>query len=219
VLTTDPRGVHRSPVAEPNRDSTPELRAADLARLLTHLGAGPAAIFGSSGGAVTALALAQSHSDLAHTVIAHEPPLVELLADREQRNAATEDIIATYTSSGRAAAWRKFLADANILMPEEASEYAFGGELETQQAADEDHFFLHELRPTTHWRPDIAALRRGTTRIVVGIGEESTGEVCDRTSTALAAAVGIQPTSFPGGHIGFVDDPMGFLPRLREVLS
>ena len=123
-----------------------------------------------------------------------------------------------YQSSGRAAAWRKFLADANIVMPEEAFQYVFGGELGPQEAADEDHFFLHELRATTHWRPDIEALRNAATRIVVGIGEESTGELCDRTSTALAAALGIQPTMFPGGHIGFVDDPQRFAGCLRAVL-
>jgi pimeloyl-ACP methyl ester carboxylesterase len=219
VLTTDPRGVNRSPAAEPDQDSTPELRADDLARLLTQLGAGPATVFGSSGGAVTALALAQLYPELVRMVIAHEPPIVELLADRVQRHAATEDIIATYASSGRAAAWRKFLADANIVMPDEAFEYAFGGELGRQEAADEDHFFHHELRPTTHWRPDLDVLRSGRPRLVVGIGEESTGEVCDRTSRALAAALGIQPTMFPGGHIGFVDDPKGFLSRLLGVLS
>ena len=219
VLTTDPRGVNRSPVAEPHQDSTPELRADDLARLLTHLDAGPTTVFGSSGGAVTALALAQHRPDQVRMVIAHEPPLVELLEDREQRHAATEDIIATYASSGRAMAWRKFLADANIMMPEEAFEYAFGSELGPQEAADENHFFHHELRSTTHWRPDLDVLASGRTRIVVGIGEDSTGEVCDRTSRALAAALEIEPTMFPGGHIGFVDDPKGFLSRLLAVLS
>jgi len=57
VLTTDPRGVNRSPVDDPDRDSTPEMRADDLSRLLTHLDAGSAAVLGSSGGAVSALAL------------------------------------------------------------------------------------------------------------------------------------------------------------------
>ena len=42
VLTTDPRGINRSPVDDPDQDSTPQMRADDLSRLLTHLGAGPA---------------------------------------------------------------------------------------------------------------------------------------------------------------------------------
>jgi pimeloyl-ACP methyl ester carboxylesterase len=98
VLTTDPRGINRSPVDDPDRDSTPEMRADDLARLLAHLHAGPAALLGSSGGAVSALALAQAHPELVHTVVAHEPPLDEMLDDREQLRAQTDDMIATYLS-------------------------------------------------------------------------------------------------------------------------
>jgi hypothetical protein len=34
----------------------------------------------------------------------------------------------------------------------------------------------------------------------------------------LAAAPGIEPTMFPGGHIGFTENPSGFAARLRAVL-
>ncbi|SNR41084.1 hypothetical protein SAMN06265360_10580 [Haloechinothrix alba] len=95
----------------------------------------------------------------------------------------------------------------------------FTGERDPRQLADEHFWFARELRATTHWRPDLAALRSAPTRIVVGIGEESSGELCDRTSRALASALGIDPTSFPGGHIGFAEDPDGFEPRLRAVLQ
>jgi len=154
-------------------------------------------------------------------VIAHEPPLEELLDDREQRRAQTDDIIATYLSEGPAAAWVKFLADANITLPEDDGSAAATpepAERDPQEVAAEHHFFVHELRLSTHWQPDIAALRAATARIVVGIGDDSAGQVCDLTSTALAAALGIEPTMFPGGHIGFVEDPIGFATRLRGVL-
>ena len=55
VLTTDPRGIDRSPVEDPDQDCTPEMRADDLSRLLAHLDAGPAAVLGSSGAAVSVL--------------------------------------------------------------------------------------------------------------------------------------------------------------------
>src|SRR3954464_4470450 len=114
VLTTDPRGVHRSRRTDPAQDSTPPQRADDLARLLTHLDAGPAAVLGSSGGAVSVLALVQAHPELVHTVIAPEPPLNELLDHREQLRAQTEDIIATHLSGDVMGAWKKFLVVANI---------------------------------------------------------------------------------------------------------
>ncbi len=55
-------------------------------------------------------------------------------------------------------------------------------------------------------------------RVVVGIGEASAGQICDRTSRALAAELGIEPTMFPGGHTGFAEDPSGFAGRLYSVL-
>ncbi len=207
------RAHHRPAGHQPQlgRRPRPGLDPGDARRrplpLLTHLDAGPAAVFGSSGGAVSALALAQAHPEQVHTVIAHEPPLDELLDDREQLRARTDDLIATYLAGDVQGAWRKFLAQADISLPEPVFEQMFGGERDPQAAADERFWFAHEMRPTTRWQPDLAALRAGPTRIVVGIGEESAGQLCDRTSTALAAALGIEPTVFPGGHIGFVEDP------------
>ena len=58
VVTTDPRGIRHSRVADPDLDVSPETLASDLSQLIGHLGVGPAVVFGSSGGAVTALALA-----------------------------------------------------------------------------------------------------------------------------------------------------------------
>lgn len=219
VLTTDPRGINRSVLDDPGQDSTPELRADDLSRLLAHLDAGPAAVLGSSGGAITALALAQARPDQVHTVVAHEPPLVELLDDRDQIHAQTDDLIATYLAGDVIGAWTKFMRQADIAMPAEAIEAMFGGERDPQAVADERRWFAHELRATTHWRPDLDALRSATTRIVVGIGEDSAGEECDRTSRALAAALGVEPTMFPGGHTGFADDPARFVNPLRATIG
>jgi pimeloyl-ACP methyl ester carboxylesterase len=220
VLTTDPRGVGRSPVDDPEQDSTPELRADDLSRLIAHLGVGPAVALGSSGGAVSVLALAQAHPDQVMTVIAHEPPLQELVDDRERLRAGTDRIIATYLAEGSAAAWREFMVVADIVVPEDDDHVAPPAEeqRDPQAVADERHFFLHELRDTTRFRPDLAALRTAPTRIVVGLGQDSAGELCDRTSRALAAALGTAPVMFPGGHIGFAENPPAFAARLREVL-
>ncbi|MFC9358857.1 alpha/beta fold hydrolase [Rhodococcus sp. NPDC057014] len=218
VLTTDPRGIRRSPVDDRDRDSTPEMRADDLARLLRHLDAGPAVVFGSSGGAVSALALVQAHPELVHTVIAHEPPLDELLDDREHLRVKTDEIIDAHLGGDVVGAWRKFLDLANIHLPEEVFQQMVGGERDEQTEADEYFQHAHMLRPTTRWCPDLAALCSASTRIVVGIGEDSGGQLCDRTSRALAADLGIEPTLFPGDHIGFAHDPDAFVTRLRAVL-
>ncbi|MFC4951246.1 alpha/beta fold hydrolase [Pseudonocardia sp. GCM10023141] len=219
VLTSDPRGANRSTIEDRDADSTPEIRADDLARLLTHLDAGPAVVLGSSGGAVTTLALVQARPDLLHTAIAHEPPLINLLDDRDEVRAATDDMCATYLGGDHLGAWRKFMANANIELPPGVLEHMFGDDRDPKTLAGEHFWFAHELRPSTYWNPDLHVLRSSPVRIVAGIGDASTGQECDRTTTALAARLGIEPTLFPGGHTGFVDDPQTFVVRLRAVLD
>lgn len=219
VLTTDPRGINRSPVADPDQDSTPQMRADDLFRLLTHLDAGPATVLGSSGGAVTVLALAQAHPESARTIVAHEPPLVELLPDRAERHAGNEQVIAKWLAGDYLGSWAAFLDNAGLRLPEGALEAMFGGEPDPQALADTTYQNTRMLRPTTHWAPDISLLRSAATRVVVGIGEDSAGQLCDRASRALATALGSQPEMFPGGHTGFVQDPGGFAARLHSVLD
>ncbi|WP_431982337.1 alpha/beta fold hydrolase [Streptomyces qinglanensis] len=218
VLTTDPRGINRSGLDDPDQDSTPELRAGDLARLVEALGRGPAAVLGSSGGAVSALALAQHHPGAVHTVVAHEPPLIELLEDREELRRGTEETVSAYLGGDVTGAWRMFFANAGITLPEQVIEEMFGGERDPQQVADERRWFAHEMRASSYWRPDLAAVRSAA-RIVVGVGEDSAGQLCDRTSLALAEALGAERTVFPGDHTGFVEDPGAFAARLRSALS
>ena len=219
VLTTDPRGINRSPLDDPESESTPELRADDLSRLLAHLDAGPAAVLGSSGGATTVLALAEAHPERVHTVIAHEPPLAQLLPDRQALLAATDDLVTTYLGGDTLGAWAKFMEMAGIQLPPGALEMRFGPDRDARQLADERRWFAHELRATSAWRPDLAALRAASPRIVVGIGTDSAGQLCDRASRALAAALDIEPTMFSGGHTGFVDEPKRFAAELRAVLG
>lgn len=199
VLSSDPRGINRSRVDHTDRDATPEMRADDLARLLRHVDAGPAALFGSSGGAVSALALTQEH--------------------REELRIQTDAMIETYLAGDRRGAWLRFMESANIHLPGELFEAMFGGELEGQAAVDEHFAFAHMERATTFWEPDLSALRDTEVNLIVGIGERSADELCDRTSRALAAEIGIGPTMFPGGHIGYVEEPEAFATRIRDVLG
>jgi pimeloyl-ACP methyl ester carboxylesterase len=217
VITTDPRGINRSAVEDPEQDVTPDMLADDLSRLLSHLNVGPVAVFGSSGGAVGALALAQHHPHQVDVVVAHEPPLNELLEDRDQLRAGTADIVATYLGGDIDGAWGKFFTQANIDLDPDQMSHA-PNEPDGHAAADERFFFAHTLRPTTSWAADTRALRDGRVRIVVGVGADSTGQQCDRTSTALADALELRPTVFPGGHVGFLTNPDPFAARLRSTL-
>ena len=78
----------------------------------------------------------------------------------------------------------------------------------------------------TSYRPDFDALRASATRIVIGVGEESTGIFTGRTSDATAERLGQKTTVFPSHHGGFVGgdsgyagQPEAFARKLRDVLT
>jgi pimeloyl-ACP methyl ester carboxylesterase len=215
VVTTDPRGIAASVVDDPTQDSTPELRADDVAAILDDLGADSADVFGSSGGAVTGLALVARHPDRVRTLVAHEPPLLELLPDAEAQRAATDDIIATFHRDGHHAAFAQFMITAGFDLPDLPPD-AETGPADPNEEANARHFFAHELRPTTRYLPNIEALRNA--RVVLGLGVDSGRLLTQRTTTALAELLGTSPVMFPGDHGGFLSEPGDFADALRLAL-
>ena len=218
VVTYDPRGHANSTIDDPDEDSTAESRADDIVAVLDDLGAESADVLGSSGGAVTGLALVARHPGRVRTLIAHEPPLLELLPDAPRQRANTEDIIETFHAAGMEAAWYKFMVTAGFdtTMPEKVPAQAEPTEQDRREAA---RFFDHELRPTTRYLPDIDALKNGPSRVVIGIGADSGRLLTYRTSVALCGLLGSTPVEFPGDHGGFLGAPTEFAETLRTLLS
>ena len=64
--------------------------------------------------------------------------------------------------------------------------------------ASTDHFLAHLIRPTTRYRPDIAALRAAPARIVVAAGATSAGQLANRSAVALASRLGTRVLSETG---------------------
>jgi pimeloyl-ACP methyl ester carboxylesterase len=219
VVTHDPRGISGSTLDDPEQDSTPDLRADDLAALLDALGAESADVFGSSGGAVTGLALVARHPGRVRTLVAHEPPLLELLPDAAERRAGVDDMVETFHREGLQAAFMKFMASGGFDRGDEGVPAPPQGEFSEQDRADSARFFSHELRGTTRYVPDVAALAAGPARVVVGIGVASGGLVTYQTSMALAELLGTPPVEFPGDHGGFMGQPDEFAEVLRKVLT
>ncbi len=83
VVTYDPRNTGRSERDEPTAEVTAEQHADDLHAVLQDLGTGPVDLFASSGGAINALALVARHPQDVGLLVAHEPPLVDVVPDRE----------------------------------------------------------------------------------------------------------------------------------------
>jgi pimeloyl-ACP methyl ester carboxylesterase len=223
VVTYDPRCIGNSSREDTSQDVTPGQQADDVHRLLSALDGGPASVFGSSGGATVGLALVTAHPGQVHTLVAHEPPVVELLPDSAQVRAQFEDIYGTYLADGAEKAMQKFFAHAGLggaPGPEaDAPRWEPSPEQMARMRATNEAFLAHLLRPTTYYQPDIEALKASPTRIVVARGATSTGTLPNRTAVALADRLGTAAVDFPGDHVGFVMFPEQFGRILHQALA
>jgi len=222
VVTYDPRGIGNSSREDTGGDVTPEQQADDVHRLLVALGSDPAHVFGSSGGGVVGLALVTAHPGQVQTLVAHEPPVIELLDDSAQVRAQINDIYDTYQGDGAEKAMGKFMVHTGLGgVGQRAStpRWEPSPEQVARMRAATGHFLAHLLRPTTRYRPDIAALRAAPTRVVVAGGAASKGQLANRCAAALASRLGTALVEFPGDHGGFAALPEQFGRLLDQVLT
>ena len=233
VVTYDPRGADRSKKTDPASPSTPAEHADDLHRLIEALDAGPVDLFASSGGAVNALALVERHPEQVRTLVAHEPPLLQVLPDRDAALAAARDIHETYMRSGFGAGMAKFIALVQHKGPvpadwidQPAPDPAMFGLPTADDGSRTDVLMAQNMTSSTGYEPDFDALRRASTRIVIAAGAESEGELANRGAHAVAERLATTPVIFPSHHGGFLGgeygqagDPEAFAAKLRQVLS
>lgn len=225
VVTYDPRGFGRSTIDDPEQDSTPELVADDVHRVLREVTDEPALVFGSSGGAVTGLELVAQHPNQVRALVAHEPPVSEMLPDAERIRGQVRDVYDCYRREGVEVALGKFMALAGFEVPE-PDPVAAPGLPSEQDLADRERMLAHSLLPTAGYQPDIAALRAATTRVVIAGGAASHGQLPRRAADALAQALGSPLAEFPGDHGGFLHpsagfngEPAAFARVLRQVFA
>ncbi|MFC8525804.1 alpha/beta fold hydrolase [Nocardia sp. NPDC057227] len=233
VVTYDPRGTGRTERTDDDAEYTPRQHADDLRRVIEALGVGPVDVFGSSGGAVNALALVARHQGPVRTLVAHEPPSSQFLPDREIIDAVCDDLRATYYAEGMGPAMAKFIALASFRgeLPADYSDRptpdpaSFG--LPTEDDGDRtDPLIGLNMRTCTPYRHDIEALRTAPTRIVLAVGAGSEGEIAHRGGASIAVALGGQAVRFPGDHNGFLGgefgmhgEPGAFAAALRTALD
>src|SRR3954471_25021086 len=204
VVTYDPRGLGRSVRKDGRVEHAPTVQADDVHAVIEALGAGPAEMFASSGGAVTALALVAAYPDDLTTLVAHDPPLIPVLPDAAAAERARAAFRDAYEAKGSGAgmasfiamtSWRGEFTDEYFAQPA-PDPVAFG------MTTDDDGSRGDPLLSDRSWavsgdRPAPAALAAARTRIVVAVGEESQGTFTARTALATAELLGQQATVFP----------------------
>lgn len=244
VLLHDPRGFGASPLDDPTDDADPDRLADDLVALLDAAVPGQRVdVLGSSGGAVTALALAARHPERVRVVVAHEPPLISALPAPEAAAArrGAEHVVALLHEQGVWPALGAFMALAGSGAPDggdaadtasaDGADDGAGGSAgehapPPEQVAALERMIGRGLLTVCGYPLDVPALRAARTagvRLVVAAGEASGEQLARRSAEALAGRLDLPTTLFPGDHAPWVvamgDDPAPFAARLREVLG
>jgi pimeloyl-ACP methyl ester carboxylesterase len=223
VITYDRRGFSRSPLEGPVGDDRIADDAHDIGALLEHLADGPAAVFGSSSGAIVAIATLERHPDLIRTVVVHEPPLASVLPDAERWLQFYADLFQTYRTSGVEAARKAFRAGMGMEATTKASRKTElpPDQLEEMLARIRRNYvfwFEHELLPYPAYRPDLVLLKSLSDKLILAGGELSRDGFPYRPNTILAQHTGNEIVHLPGGHVGYVTHPDEFGAALAELI-
>lgn len=232
VITYDPRGLGRSTRSDGRTDNTPETQAADVHAVIQAVG-GPVDLFASSGGAVTALELVASYPDDVVTLVAHEPPIIDVLPDAAAARRARNGFMDAYQAKGWGAgmaafmqmsSWQGEYTDEYFALP--APDPAqFGMPAEDDGKRDDPLLGTSSLAITDYY-PRVDALRAASTRVVLAVGEETGNAFTARTAVHTAKLLGQEAVVFPshhggflGGEFGWAGKPEEFGVKLREVLG
>jgi pimeloyl-ACP methyl ester carboxylesterase len=233
VISYDPRGLARSTRSDGREDNDPAQQADDLHALVQALDLGPVEVFGSSGGAITGLAWVTRHPNDIVTLVAHEPPLMDVLPDADLARTAFRSVQDTYERSGQSAGMAAFIAMTSWsgeFPPDVASwpppDPAMFGMPAGDDGSRDNPLLSHASDAVSGYVLDRNALAAAATRVVIAAGEDSGVNFTGRTSAATASALGLELTLFPGGHGGFLGGEFGqqgkpeeFAVKLREVLD
>ncbi|GGR35975.1 alpha/beta fold hydrolase [Streptomyces roseolus] len=244
VAAYDPRGMGSSALDDAEAEQRVSVHADDALRLLDRLSPGePARVFGASSGAITALHLLTAHPDRVERVVAHEPPVVEVLPDAPEHRALLARVQDTLRTRGLLPAMAVFAAGlkdggdttASKAAPQTGvkagpeagskAEPEAVPELPPQAAARAERtmaglpYFLGRIVPAfMAYTPDVPRVEALSDRLVLAAGQESRGELPHRAAAFLAERLVVDLRHFPGGHTGSTTHPAEFGELLRKTL-
>jgi pimeloyl-ACP methyl ester carboxylesterase len=223
VASYDPRGMSRSRLDGPATDQLVEVHADDARRVLDAVGGGPAHVLTDSISGLAGLHLAATEPGRVRTLVAFEPPVTEVLPDRERWRAFFEDLHDTYRTQGLYPALGAFAEAAGLGGGEPPDPDPDPETAAAMARIDQnlDVWLAHVVRPSFFgYVPDLDRLRSGPARVVVAVGDASAPhQVAWQASHALAEQLGVRPVTVPGDHDAVTRRPGEFAEALRTVLS
>ncbi|MFE3446125.1 alpha/beta fold hydrolase [Nocardia sp. NPDC059180] len=220
MVAFDPRGYSRSPQDGEPQDRQVAVQADDAYRLLTHVTDEPAYVFGTSAGAVVCLELLARYPDSVRTLLAHEPPCFEVLADAATHRTMIGEVRSLFRTDGVGPAMARFVIGigGTLTPPPDFSELPpHIRELRARLAENMPAMVEHELKAITSYQPDFAALAASADRLTLAVGRDSGSALSARPAAAIADRLGLEVAEFPGDHNGIRTEANSFAEQLIEA--
>jgi pimeloyl-ACP methyl ester carboxylesterase len=215
TVTYDRRGFSRSSWPAGATWTWVDQQADDAAALLAGLGLAPAAVYGGSIGALTALSLVIHHPEMVTKVMLHEPPLLAGLADPREgmirlRQVVADGKVEGGLRGGREAFLRTSMGPANW----EAVPAGYRERLLSSAAT----FLIHEFDRYEWYHPadeELAAVQRP----VMVLAGTASAPFFRPMAEWLAAKLGTKVMPIGGGHTPQRERPEEVARVIRSFLA
>lgn len=212
VVTYDPRGYTRSKLANGPVEQRVGTHGDDAHRLLAALTTQPAHVIGIGGGALTGIELAIRHPEQVRTLLAYEPPVMDIIDDAAGWRAGYDDIVASYHRDGPFAA-------ANALRTLIGLDPGVNCDANVDESRRNLVFFFEYQFAQFAHIPDMDALRASGVPVVWAAGSASGGLPCYRSTVELARWYGGPVVGFPGDHRAVMSHPDEFATGWHAAMS
>jgi pimeloyl-ACP methyl ester carboxylesterase len=214
VVTYDRRGNSRSPRPDGWESTSTEEQSDDAAGLIEALGLAPAAVFGTSGGAIIGLDLAIRHPELVRGAILHDSAMFSVLPNPEEVTGAIQPVVeGGMQRGGPQGGMEAFL---RFFVGEEAFENLDPG-LRERMLGNGETFFGLDFAGIGSYQPDDATLTGVEVPVTVVAGAESPPFLIE-VSRWLAARLNVELETLPGAHTPYFDRPEEMARALRPLL-
>src|SRR6202008_3538618 len=186
------------------------------------------------------LDLAARHPKHLDGLLAHEPPVIGLLPDAATYRALFDEIGEITSREGPWAGYVRFVTTIDrpdsparvrnrpgrrvtALAARAGVRLAAHGPRALRETArflgHSPYLMTRGVAPLLAFEPDLSALATGGVPIVIGTGARSRAYCPGRGGAVVAERLGVPLIGFPGGHIGYVEEPDAFAATLREALA
>jgi pimeloyl-ACP methyl ester carboxylesterase len=192
----------------------------DALSVLRACGGHPAYVFGSSAGAVIGLSLLSTHPESVLGMIAHEPPLLQILDDGIELYRRFTQVLRIESEEGTEAACAAFFDLTGILG---SIADPFTSQVAKAVAARPVPP-IREIHPILDYIPDLGKLSGQRHKLTLGIGGFHSRSMPIRATSKLGELIDLAPRTFPGNHFGYMDylkqnDPVRFQEVIVETLA